>query len=104
MIKITETTAIVTIWILSVVLFGTSFSTINVVGGQAEEKFTASLSGKEEVPPNESPSAGLAWVKITDDKIAYEVNVTDMDKVNAAHIHLGEAGKNGPVVLTHQIM
>jgi hypothetical protein len=58
------------------------------------------LSGKEEVPPNESPSTGFAWVKITDDKIGYEVNVTDMDKVNAAHIHLAEAGKNGPVVLT----
>ena len=100
MIKIKETTTIVTIGILSVVLLSGSFSTINLVGGQAEEKFTASLSGKEEVPPNESPSTGLAWVKITDDNIGYEVNVTDMDKVNAAHIHLAEAGKNGPVILT----
>jgi hypothetical protein len=58
------------------------------------------LSGREEVPPNKSPSTGFAWVKITNDEIGYEVNVTDMDKVNAAHIHLAEAGKNGPVVLT----
>ena len=100
MIKIKETTTIVTIGILSVVLLGSSFSTINLVGGQAEEKFTASLSGKDEVPPNESPSTGFVWVRIANDKIGYEVNVTDIDKVNAAHIHLGEAGKNGPVVLT----
>jgi len=100
MIKIKETTTMVTIGILSVVLLGGSFSTINLVGGQAEEKFTASLSGKDEVPRNESPSTGFAWVKIVNDMIGYEVNVTDMDKVNAAHIHLAEAGKNGPVVLT----
>ncbi|MFN2433874.1 MAG: CHRD domain-containing protein, partial [Nitrososphaeraceae archaeon] len=54
----------------------------------------------EEVPPSESPSIGFAWVKTTNDQIGYEVNVTDIDKVNAAHIHLGESGKNGPVVLT----
>ena len=100
MIKIKETTTIVTIGILSVVHLGSSFSTINLVGGQAEEKFTASLSGKDEVPPNESPSTGFAWVRIANDMIGYEVNVTDIDKVNAAHIHLAEAGKNGPVVLT----
>jgi hypothetical protein len=29
-----------------------------------------------------------------------EVNVTDIDKGTAAHIHLGEKGKNGPVVVT----
>ena len=100
MIKIKQTTTFVTIGILSVVLLGSSFSTINLVGGQAEEKFTASLSGKDEVPPNESPSTGFAWVRISNDMIGYEVNVTDIDKVNAAHIHLAEAGKNGPVVLT----
>ena len=100
MIKIKETTTFVTIGILSIVLLGSSFSTINLVGGQAEEKFTASLSGKDEVPPNESPSTGFAWVRIANDMIGYEVNVTDIDKVNAAHIHLAEAGKNGPVVLT----
>ena len=91
---------IVAIGILSVLTIGTSPLTLQVAAQKSEQKFTAKLSGKEEVPPNESPSTGFAWVKITDDKIEYEVNVTDMDKVNAAHIHLAEAGKNGPVVLT----
>ena len=90
---------IVAIGILSLIS-GTSHLTLQVGAQESEQKFSAKLSGKEEVPPNESPSTGFAWVKITDGKIGYEVNVTDMDKVNAAHIHLAEAGKNGPVVLT----
>jgi hypothetical protein len=92
--------AIVAIGILSVLTMGTSPLKLQLAAQELEQKFIAILSGKEEVPPNESPSTGFAWVKITDDKIRYEVNVTDMDKVNAAHIHLAEAGKNGPIVLT----
>lgn len=91
---------IVAIGILSIFIISTSLSTIQLDAQESEKKFSAKLSGKEEVPSNMSPSTGLAWIKITDDNIAYEVNVTDMDKVNAAHIHLAEAGKNGPIVLT----
>ena len=94
------TIGIVAIGILSMLIIGTSPLTLQLAAQESEQKFTAKLSGKEEVPPNESPSTGLAWVKITDDELGYEVNVTDMDKVNAAHIHLAEAGKNGPVILT----
>ena len=88
------------IGILSVLTIVTAPLTFQLAAQESEQKFIADLSGKEEVPPNESPSTGFAWVKITNDEIRYEVNVTDMDKVNAAHIHLAEAGKNGPVVLT----
>jgi len=92
--------AIVAIGILSVLFVGTASLTSQIVVGQAEEIFRAKLSGKEEVPPNESPASGSAWVKINNDKIEYEINVTDIDKANAAHIHLGESGKNGPIILT----
>ena len=92
--------AIAAIGILSVLFVGTSSLTSQIVAGQAEEIFTAKLNGKEEVPPNESPASGSAWIKITNDNIEYEVNVTDIDKANAAHIHLGESGKNGPIILT----
>jgi hypothetical protein len=94
---------IVAIAILSILTIGTIGTTplkLQVAAQGSEQKFIAELTGKEEVPSNESPSSGFAWVKITNDEIRYEVNVTDMDKVNAAHIHLGEAGKNGPVILT----
>ena len=101
MIKIKSiAVGIVAIGILSVLTIVTAPLTFQLAAQESEQKFIADLSGKEEVPPNESPSTGFAWVKITNDEIRYEVNVTDMDKVNAAHIHLAEAGKNGPVVLT----
>lgn len=93
-------TAIAAIGILSVLFVGTSSITSQIVAGQTEEVFKARLAGTEEVPPNESPAGGSAWVKTNNDNIEYEVNVTDIDKVNAAHIHLGEKGKNGPVILT----
>jgi hypothetical protein len=48
----------------------------------------------------EVPAGGSASVKTTNDKIEYEVNVTDIDKVTAAQIHPGEKGKDGPVILT----
>jgi hypothetical protein len=92
--------AIAVIAILSVFFVGTTSSPSQIVAGQGEEIFKAKLNGKEEVPPNESPASGSAWVKINNDNIEYEVNVTDIDKANAAHIHLGESGKNGPVILT----
>jgi len=91
---------IVAIGIISIFAIGTTALTLRLHAQESEQKFSAKLSGKDEVPPNKSPSAGFAWVKIYGDKIAYEVNVTDMDKVTAAHIHLAEPGKNGPVVLT----
>ena len=91
---------VVTFGFLCSLIIGTSALTFQLFAQEPEEKFSANLSGKEEVPSNESPSTGLAKVKITGDNIAYEVNVTDMDKVNAAHIHLAESGKNGPVILT----
>ena len=94
------TIGIVAFGFLCSLIIGTSALTFQLFAQEPEEKFSANLSGKEEVPSNESPSTGLAWVKITGNNIAYEVNVTDMDKVNAAHIHLAESGKNGPVILT----
>ena len=101
MIKIKPTAIIiVAIGILSIFTVGASHLTLQIAAQEPEQKFIAKLSGKEEVPPNGSPSTGFAWVKIIDDKVAYEVNVTDMDKVNEAHIHLADAGKNGPIILT----
>ncbi|CAN5587226.1 hypothetical protein BH18THE1_BH18THE1_00860 [soil metagenome] len=98
----TQTSAITiaTIGILSVLFVGAASLTSHIMAAQAQDKFTAKLSGKDEVPPNQSPSTGFAWVKTTNDQIGYEVNVTDIDKVTAAHIHFGESGKNGPVILT----
>ncbi len=91
---------IAAIGILIVFFAGSSALTNHLLIAQSEEKFSAKLLGKDEVPPNKSPAVGFAWVKVNHDRIGYEVNVTEIDKVTAAHIHLGQSGKNGPIVLT----
>jgi hypothetical protein len=90
---------IAAIGLLSVLSLAESINTtVNAQG--SEQKFTAKLTAKEEVPPNDSTATGMAWVKPSERETGFEVNVTDIDKATAAHIHLGEKGKNGPVAVT----
>lgn len=59
---------------------------------------TAELSGANEVPAVESEGHGLAIFNLSRDGISYKLAVENIDEVTQAHIHLGEAGANGPVV------
>jgi len=69
-----------------------------------DQKFTASLSGDQEVPPNTSSAKGWAWFKPTGDSVGYQVNATGLDKVSMAHIHGGKTGENGDPIAMLQIM
>ncbi|SRR6266498_2306740 len=68
-----------------------------------EQKFSASLSGSQEVPPNTSTAKGWAWFKPMGDTVGYKVNATGIDKVTMAHIHNAKAGENGDPVAMLQI-
>ena len=62
----------------------------------------ANLSGLNQVPPNASPGSGLATISYDDvaATITYEVIFSGLvSPASAAHIHLGPAGANGPVLL-----
>ena len=68
---------------------------------QEEERFITELTGFEEVPPvNNTSAIGVAEFKLGQDNIMYIVNVTDIENVTAAHIHSGQVGENGPIVIT----
>src|SRR5215212_6316709 len=68
---------------------------------EEEEKFIAQMSGVEELPPlNDTSAIGIAQFKAGQDNIMYTVNVIDIENVTAAHIHSGQVGENGPVVVT----
>ena len=63
--------------------------------------FTVELSGSEEVPPVQTDATGSAELTAPHfDNIGYTVNVSNIDKVTAAHIHSGKLGENGPIVVT----
>ena len=68
-----------------------------------EQKFTASLSGSQEVPPNTSTAKGWAWFKPMGNAVWYKVNVTGIDKATMAHIHGAKAGENGDPIANLQI-
>jgi hypothetical protein len=63
--------------------------------------FNVELSGNEEVPPVQTDATGSAdFTAPHFDNIGYSVNVSNIDKVTAAHIHSGKQGENGPIVVT----
>ena len=67
--------------------------------GAEDEAFVATLTGGEEVPAVTTAADGDAVVFVNDDgDLGFEVYVTNIQDVNAAHIHLGAAGENGGVV------
>jgi hypothetical protein len=76
----------------------TSWLTNSVVA--QEQKFAATLSGQEEVPPTNSQATGMADFTITGENAEYSVNASNIQGVTAGHIHSGGQGENGPIVVT----
>ena len=58
-----------------------------------------SLSGAEQVPPVSTSASGSGSFTVNEDKtVSGSVTVSGLSPV-AAHIHVGAAGKNGPVAV-----
>jgi hypothetical protein len=68
---------------------------------QGEQKFTAKMTGKDEVPPHDTKATGNAEFTLGADgkTMSYKVDVMNIDKVTMAHIHQGKVGENGPPVV-----
>ncbi|KLA27073.1 CHRD domain-containing protein [Bacillus cereus] len=62
--------------------------------------FFARLTGREEVPPVRTEAFGLAQFIFNSDftRLRFKLVVNDIEKLTAAHIHLGMRGENGPVI------
>lgn len=62
--------------------------------------FVANLSGDEEVPPVDTLARGQAVFKLSKDGtvLQYKLIAANIEDTLQAHIHLGPAGTNGPVV------
>ena len=57
------------------------------------------LGGSDEVPPVTTSATATGSVKVADDKTVSGSVTTKGIMATAAHIHEGEMGKNGPVVI-----
>ena len=83
----------------AIAIVGITSGLANSVMAQ-EQKFVATLSGQEEVPPTNSQATGMAEVTVTGESAEYSVNATNIQGVTAGHIHSGKQGENGPIVVT----
>src|SRR6188472_4429474 len=65
-------------------------------------KFTAKLTGQNEVPPKDTKATGSFEIELSADGTVsnYVLNATNIRNVTLAHIHEGEKGVNGPIVMT----
>lgn len=102
--KATNSTAVlVVIALIAAMIAGSTMSSLSpkLVYAQVNEKFSAKLSGSNEVPPKNTKGTGTAEFNVSSDQksIKYTIDVQNMDKVTMAHIHQGKQGVNGPVVV-----
>lgn len=75
---------------------------VPAVGAPATPRVSvAHLSGGEEVPPVDTRATGQAVFKLSGDGMSldYRLIVANIENLSMAHIHLGAAGVNGPVVV-----
>ena len=84
--------------LLSVLVILSFFSFNNSLA--ADNKYSTPLTGMEEVPPVNTNSTGIALFELINNNINFEVNVTNLDNITASHIHLGEFGQNGEIIVS----
>lgn len=89
--------------LIGIIFTASALSILAATAYAQEQKFTASLSGSQEVPPNTSPAKGWAWLMQVGNTVSYKVNATGIDKVTMAHIHNAKAGQNGDPIAMLQI-
>ncbi len=76
----------------------------NETGEKKDDLFLthlAELDGKNEVPAVETDAKGAAGFVVTDceKEVRFILAVEDLCNVTQAHIHVGEKGENGPVIV-----
>jgi hypothetical protein len=66
------------------------------------EKFSATLSGNDEVPAKNTRATGSADFQFNTEKdaLSYKLSAMDINRATMAHIHEGKVGTNGPIVVT----
>jgi hypothetical protein len=103
MSKITKTTMFATLiaTVLVVGIIAAANGITNSVLAQGEQKkFTAKLSGKDEVPAVDTAATGMAQFQLSSDgkEINYDLTTTSLQGFMMAHIHQGKTGENGQPV------
>lgn len=65
-----------------------------------QEVFTAELSGDNELPPVNTEANGTITIQGNNQSLNYQLALSDMTNVTAAHIRFGNEDENGKVVVS----
>src|ERR1044072_758180 len=90
---------------LSIIIFA-SIIVISAMGSfisayaQGNTQFTATLSGKEVVPPVTTDGTGIANFDASQNSLNYQINVFNAGTITTVQIHNGASGTNGEVLVT----
>lgn len=82
-------------------LLGVTALALGLAACESEEAFIAELNGANEAPnPVTTNATGTATFTLIDaTTLTYDVSVSDIDSATAAHIHVGNAGTPGGVIV-----
>jgi CHRD domain-containing protein len=90
----------ITVTATTLTLIATSFVIMQQIQAQEGNIIITFLSGKDEVPPNDSNAN--AWAKFQSvsngSQIAYWVSISGLQNITGAHLHDGIKGQNGDIV------
>jgi CHRD domain-containing protein len=87
------------LYIVLILLTALALASIAADGGR---KFTTTLTGAAEVPgPGDPDGSGTATVTLNpgQGEVCWDITFSGVDTITAAHIHVGEVGVAGPVVV-----
>jgi hypothetical protein len=86
--------------ILSAVLLLYNISNSELVYAQENTDFTATLSGKEVIPPVKTDGTGIANIQVGKNSLYYQINVVNAGKITSVKINNGALGTNGDAIVT----
>jgi hypothetical protein len=88
------------IFILASVLLISAISNYGLAHAQGNKEYTATLSGKEVVPPVKTDGTGVANFEVSQSSLNYQINVLNAGTITTIQIHSGAVGTNGDVLVT----
>jgi hypothetical protein len=90
------------VWVVVALVAVAAVAVPTSVFGGSTVKLIAELDGNEEVPDKGDPNgsgAGDFRVKVRKRKLCYDIAFEDIEAPNAGHIHEGDAGVAGGIVI-----
>jgi hypothetical protein len=94
---------VVSILVAAAALALTGCETMSSAWDSTKSVFTGDnvkLTGAEEVPPVKTSASGSGTITVKDEKTVSGSVKTEGVVGTVAHIHMGKAGANGPVIIT----